>query len=135
MQLMMPSVAVAHPEDVVAIRLQPSEGRALKVIHEPLLLFRRHCVFRSPRQRARRELPFAFLGVDEVARHIRIATQDNGRRFCAAWVAHAQQVVYRTASRPFAMRKELQVHGPRSFSSRSTASSRMRTCTVSISRV
>lgn len=127
MQLMVPGVAVAHPEDVVAIRLQPGEGRALKVVHEPLLLLRRHCVLRPPRESACRELPFAFLGVDEVARHIRIAPQDHGRRFCAAWVIHAQQVVHRPASRPFAVGEELQVHGPCSFSSRITASSRMMT--------
>jgi len=65
MQLMVPGVAVTHPEDVVAIRLQPGEGRALKVVHEPLFLLRRHGVLRPPRKGACRELPCALLGVDE----------------------------------------------------------------------
>jgi hypothetical protein len=133
-QLMVPGVAVAHPEDVVAIRLQSGEGRALKVVHKPLFLLRRHGVLGPPGQGACRELPCAFLCVDEVSRHVRVASQDHGRRFCAAWVVHAQQVVHRPPARPLAVREELQVHGPRSFSSRSTASSRMMTCTALISR-
>ena len=134
-QFMVPGVAVAHPEDVIAIRLQPGESRALKVVHEPLFLLRRHGVLRPPRQGACRKLPGALLGVDEVARHVRVAPQDHGGCFCAAWVVQAQQIVHRPPARAFAVREELQVHGPRSFSSRSTASSRMMTCTAPISRV
>lgn len=48
MQFMVPGVAVAHPEDVVAIRLQPGEGRALKIVHETLFLLRRHGVLWPP---------------------------------------------------------------------------------------
>ena len=47
-QLVMPGMNVPHPEDIALIRLQPGKGQSLKIVHNALLLLRRHRVVGVP---------------------------------------------------------------------------------------
>jgi len=51
------------------------EGQAFEIVHQLLFLLWRDCIFRPPGTDSGAELPFAGLGVDDVAGHIRIAAQ------------------------------------------------------------
>ena len=47
-QLVVPGVNMPHPEDIALIRLQPGKGQSLKIVHNALLLLRRHRVVGVP---------------------------------------------------------------------------------------
>ena len=74
-QFVVPGVNVPHPEDIALTRLQPGKGQSFKVVHDALLLLRRHRVVGVPRQSPGGETPFGVQRVDERARHLRVAAQ------------------------------------------------------------
>lgn len=56
-QLVVPGMNVPHPENVALIRLQSGKGQGLEVVHDALLLLRRHRVVGMPRKRPGGETP------------------------------------------------------------------------------
>ena len=73
-------VRVAHPQDVVLVRLQPREGDALELVHDAFLLGLARAIFRRERQDARRVAPLPIDPVDQLARLRWIAPQHLGQR-------------------------------------------------------
>ena len=55
---MMARVRVPHPQDIALIRFQARESHFLKIIHDPLFLFRRYRIVRVPGKYPGGELPF-----------------------------------------------------------------------------
>ena len=47
-QFVVPGMNVPYPEDIALIRLQPGKGQGLKIVHDALLLLRRHRVVGVP---------------------------------------------------------------------------------------
>lgn len=47
-QLVMPGMNMPHPEDVALVCLQPGKGQSLKIVHDALLLLRRHSIVGMP---------------------------------------------------------------------------------------
>ena len=76
MEFMVPGVAVAHPQDVILVRLQAGKGGSLKVIHQLFFLFRRDHIFRPPGTDPGAEFPLAGLGVNQGAGQSRVAAQN-----------------------------------------------------------
>ena len=72
-QFMVSGVAVPDPEYVILVGLQTGECQALEVVHQLLFLLWGDCIFRPPGTDAGGEFPFAVLGVDDVAGHVRVA--------------------------------------------------------------
>lgn len=95
---MVPGMVVAHPEYVVLVRGQSGEGDFLKVVHDPLLLFRRHLVIRMPGQGSGGELPLEIQRINQVTGDIHIATQDLGRTLVAVEVIHPDEIFCRAGA-------------------------------------
>ena len=47
-QLVVPGMNMPHPEDIALIHLQPGKGQGFKIVHDALLLLRRHRVVGVP---------------------------------------------------------------------------------------
>ena len=107
---MVSGMAVPYPEDVVLVWFQTGEGQAFEVVHQLLFLLWRDRVFRPPGADPGRELPFAVLGVDDVAGHVGISTQKCRRRIRSTGVIHPQKVIYRAAAAALTVGKNFYVH-------------------------
>ena len=110
-QFVVPGVNVPHPEDIALIRLQPGKGQGLKIVHDALLLLRRHSIVGVPRQRPGGETPFAIQRVDERARHLRVAAQHIRQMGVASGVVFAHKVVGGAFARALAVREHFHIHG------------------------
>lgn len=129
-QLMMLGMRMAHPQDVVLVRLQSGEGHGFKAVHELVFHLRRDVLARRPGEHAGGEFPHTLLRINEFFRGIGIPPQHSRGRFLPPRIIHPQQVVHRADARAFAMRKHLHIHGY-FRSSRRIASSRKTTWIVS----
>lgn len=111
-QFMVPGVAVPHPEDVALIRLQPREGQPLEVIHDALLLLRRHRVVRMPGQHSGGEPPSRVQRVDESAGGGYVATQNIRRMFLTTRIITPDKVARGCVAAAPSVRKDLHQHAP-----------------------
>ena len=112
-------VYVPHPEDIALVRLQPGKGYGFKIIHEPLFLFRRHCVVWMPGKHPGGELPLGVQGIYQGAGLFRVAAQHFRRALIASGVIGANKVARRSLSSALAVRKDFHVHGTTSESEHS----------------
>lgn len=118
-QFVMIGVYVPHPENIALVRLQSGKGHALKVVHHPLFLFRRHRVVRVPGEHPGGELPLVVQGIYQGAGLLRVAAQDFRRALVASGVVRAHKVAGRSPSRALAVREDFHVHDASSQSGRS----------------
>lgn len=116
MQLMVASMGVPHPEDVVLIRLQASKGDLFKIVHDPLLLFRCHHVVRMTGKHSGSEFPFGVQRVDEVTGGFHIPAQDFRRQLIPARIIRAHKIMSRAVTTALTVRKNLHEHGESSES-------------------
>lgn len=110
-QFVVPGVNVPHPKDIALIRLQPGKGQGLKIVHDALLLLRRHRVVGVPRQRPGGETPLGFQRVDERPRHLWVAAQHIRQVGNASGIVLAHKVVGGAFARTLAVREDFHVHG------------------------
>lgn len=110
-QLVMACMRVPHPEDIALIRLQARKGDLFKIIHHPLLLFRRDLVVRVPGKHPSAEFPFGIQRVDEVAGGFHIPAQHFRLQFVPARIIRADKIMSRPVTAPLAMRKDFHIHG------------------------
>lgn len=110
MQLMVPRVGVPHPQDIALIRLQPREGHFFKIVHNPLLLLRRHRIIRVPGKHPGGELPFGVQRVDEVAGGFHIPAQDFRRQLVPARIIWTDKIMRGAVAAALAVREHFHVH-------------------------
>lgn len=110
-QLVMPGMNMPHPKDIALIRLQSGKGQSLKIVHNPLLLFRRHRIVGVPRQRSGGETPLGVQRVDERPRHLRVAAQHIRQMGVSSGVVLAHKVVGRPFASALTVREDFHVHG------------------------
>ena len=110
-QLMVSRVRVPHPEDIALIRLHAREGHFFKIVHNPLLLLRRHRIVRVPGKHPGGELPFGIQRVDEVAGGFHIPAQDFRRQLVAARIIRADKVMRGAVTTALAVREDFHIHG------------------------
>jgi hypothetical protein len=111
MQFMVSGMAVAYPKNVVLVWFHACEGNLLKVVHQFPFLFRAHGVFRPPGADPGCELPFAWLGIYQVAGHVLIAAQKCRRCVGPAWIICPHNVIDRAIAATLAVRKNFYKHG------------------------
>lgn len=102
-------VAVADPEHVVLLGIEPGEGRALELVHDMALLLGARPVLRCEGDDAAGVAPLPVDRVDQLARHRRIAAQHLGRRMLT--VLRSRHVADRSRPRALAAREKLDQHG------------------------
>lgn len=86
------SVLVAHPRDVVLLRVHARKGQTLESVHGLLLLDLRGRVLQGERQNAVGVAPLAVDAVDQVAGPVHVAPHHLGRCMAAPLAVHSGQV-------------------------------------------
>ena len=80
-------VLMAHPRDVVLLRVHPRKGQTLEDVHGLALLILGRCIFGCKGQNAVRVAPFAVDAVDQVAGPVHVAPHHLGRCMAAPFLA------------------------------------------------
>lgn len=110
-QFMVASVGMPHPQYIALIRLQPREGHFFKIVHNPLLLFRRYRIVRVPGKHPGGELPFGVQRVDEVTGGVNIPAQDFRRQLVPPRIIRADKVMRGAVTTALAVRENFHIHG------------------------
>lgn len=105
MQLVVATVGMLNPQNIVLIQFQASEGHPLEIIHQRFFFLRTHRLTRSPRQNTCRVLPSPLLGINERTGHVRVASENFGRRLGTSRIVQPQEVMHRSPPRALAMRE------------------------------
>ena len=103
-------VLMAHPRDVVLLRVHTRKGQTLEGVHGILLLVMGRRILQGKGQNAVRVAPFAVDAVDQVAGPVHVAPHHLGRCMAAPFAIHSGQVSRNLAPAAAAPACELNQH-------------------------
>ena len=122
MQLMVPGMTMANPQNAVGIPIQSGKSNALEVLDNVFFLLGRYDVVRMPRKRTGGKFPLRVERIYNRQHHLRIATHNFGRFFLTPRVISPDQVMDGCIPGTGTMREDFHVQGSSPSLSVGTAS-------------